>query len=163
MPKEIKLILLDFSYTLCFPKTDEHIDSLNGLYSEIMQKNNSANPLDSFILNQELLDFLKTQKANHKIFVFTSGHMHTDPVIAQYLFPVFDGYITSTELGLPKSFPDVYKVIANKLDVDTEEILFVDDQQKNVLAAQTAGAQAIRFTNNTEVIEEIKKILEKSH
>lgn len=158
MPKQIKLILIDFSYTLCFPKTKEHIESLNGLYSEIIK--NNSNPMDSFIINQELIDYLKTLNNNYKIYIFSSGTMHLDPMISQYWQPFFDGNITSIQLGLPKSFPDAYKTIANRLDVLVSEILFIDDQQKNVLAAQTAGTQAIRYTNNTHVIEEIKKVLQ---
>lgn len=156
----VTVILLDFSYTLCFPKTEEHIDSLNGLYNEIKKNNATVNPLDTFILNQELLDFLKTLKNRCKIIIFTSGYMHTDPTVAQYLQPVVDTVITSSDIGLPKSFPDAFKVIANKLGVEPNKILFIDDLQKNVTAAETAGTQTIRFTNNTEVIQTIKKLLQ---
>lgn len=155
----MKLILVDFSYTLCFPKTKEHISSLNEHYKEIKDKNPNTNALDNFIINQELLDFLKTLKSKFKIYIFTSGFMHSDPKIKPYLNPVFDGYLTSHELGLPKSFPDAYKVIANKLGVRVENILFIDDQQKNVQAAISAGAQGIQFTNNDELINKIQNII----
>ncbi len=155
----IKVLLLDFSYTLCFPKTKESIESLNGLYADIIRKNPTANPLENFIINQELLNYLQTLKTTQKIHLFTSGTMHSDPTIAQMLQPIFDGYITSIELNMPKSFPDTYKVIANKLNTDLKEILFIDDQQKNIEAATIAGIQAIRFTNNISVIEAIKKHL----
>ena len=159
MSNKIKVLLLDFSYTLCFPKTKEKVDSLSGLYSETLEKDSSSNALDNFILNRELLDYLQTLKISHKIYIFTSGLMHTDPIIAKILKPIFDGYITSVELKLPKSFPNAYKIIANKLGVNPDNILFIDDQQKNVVAAQTAGVQAVRYTNNNSVIQEIKKII----
>ena len=153
MQNNIKVLLIDFSYTLLFPKSKDIIDSLNGLYSEIKKSDSKANPLESFILNQQLLDYLKTLKSKYKIYIFTSGFIHTDPIFSQYLQPIFDGYITSSELKLPKSFPDVYKIIANKVGVNVGQILFIDDQQKNVSAALTAGAKAIIFSNNTELIK----------
>lgn len=159
MSNKIKVILLDFSYTLCFPKTKENVNSLSGLYSESLEKDSSSTALDNFILNQELLDYLQTLKTTHKIYIFTSGLIHTDPTIQTILKPIFDGYITSIELKLPKTFPNAYKIIANKLGVNTDNILFIDDQQKNVVAAKTAGALAIRYTNNIDVISQIKKAL----
>jgi FMN phosphatase YigB (HAD superfamily) len=150
MQNKIKVLLIDFSYTLCFPKTSDDIDSLS---------ESNINVLDSFILNQELLDYLQTLKSNYKIHIFSSGIMHTDPDIKKVLQPIFDGYITSIDLKLPKSFPDAYKIIANKLGVNPDNILFIDDQQKNVAAAITAGSQALRYTNNQTVIKEIKKAI----
>ena len=160
MPNKIKVILLDFSYTLCFPKTKEIVDSLDGLYTEIKKSNAQKSIAESFIINQELLNFLQTLKTKSKLYVFTSGTMYTDPQIMQYLQPVFDGYITSQELKMPKSFPNVYKLIANKLDISVAEILFIDDVQKNVIAAQTAGAQAMKFTDNASVIQQIKSLIQ---
>lgn len=160
--KEIKVLLVDFSYTLCFPKTRAAIESLNGLYQEIKQNNASANPLDSFIVNQELLNYLQTLKTNHKIYIFTSGTMHTDQKIFQFLEPVFDGYFTSVELQMPKSFPNTYKLIANKLEITPNNILFIDDQQKNITAAVTAGCTGIQFTNTATIIESIEKIVRSS-
>lgn len=162
MSKNISVLLVDFSYTLCFPKTAETVASLNGLYKEILQNDTTAQTLDHFIINQELLNFLQTLKAKQKLYIFTSGTMHTDPIIAKILQPIFDGYITSIELQMPKSLPNTYKLIANKLNIHTNELLFIDDQQKNVTAAITAGASALRFSNNTSAIDEIKKILQKS-
>ncbi len=153
----IKILLLDFSYTLCFPKTKETVQSLNQFYADIVKKGSGENPAQNFIINQELLDYLLTIKTTHKVYLFTSGSMHKDPVISQKIQPIFDGYITSTELGMPKSFPDSYKVIANKLNVNTDELLFVDDQQTNVQAAIIAGAQAVRYTNNMQIIQAIQK------
>lgn len=158
----IKIVLLDFSFTLCFPKTKETVASLNGLYADIVKKNPGANPLEDFIINQELLDYLQTIKTTHKIYIFTAGSMHTDPAFAQKLKPTFDGYFSSAELGMPKSFPDAYKVIANKLNVNTNQLLFVDDQQANVQAASIAGVNAIRYTNNNATIELIRKQLAQS-
>lgn len=155
----IKIILLDFSFTLCFPKTKETIKSLNGFYADIVKKNPGANPLENFIINQELLDYLQTIKTTYKIYIFTSGSMHTDPAFAQKLNPTFDGYFTSADLGMPKSFPDAYKIIANKLNVNTDDLLFVDDQQANIQAATIAGAHAIRYVNNNSAIEAIKQQL----
>lgn len=135
--KKVKVILMDFSFTLCFP----NMNSLKG----------------NFIINQELLNYLQTLKTKCQLYVFTAGSLHLNPKIMQHLKPIFNGYFTSYELKMQKSNPNTFKLLANKLNVDVSEILFVDDVQKNVDAAITAGASAIKFTSNALVIEEIKK------
>lgn len=155
----IDTILVDFSFTLCFPKTEKSIDSLNGHYAELKKDNSKLYALDSFILNTQLLQVLKEYKNTCSIHIFTSGFMHTDPAFAEYLHPVFDSFITSKELNYPKSFPDVYKIIANKLGTQTNHMLFIDDQHKNVAAAQKAGVSGIQFTNTTEVIQKLHSLL----
>ena len=157
-----KVILVDFAYTLCFPKTNAPSESLNGLYHDIKEEDDQANPLNSLVMNQELLNYLRTLKTNYKIYIFTSGTMHTDQRIQQFLEPVFNGYFTSIQLNMPKSFPNAYKVIANKLSVTVADIIFIDDQQKNIQAAITAGCTGVLFTNTARTIESIQKIIQKN-
>jgi HAD superfamily hydrolase (TIGR01509 family) len=156
---KIKIVLFDFSYTLLFPKNDESINSLNNKYDELRQSQTTYNPLADFIINREMLEFIHSLKSDYKVYIFTSGHMHTDPTIQPILTPIFDGFFTTTQIQTPKSHPNAFKIIANHLGVETKQMLFVDDQEKNVQAAITAGNQAVRFTNNTETINKLKQLL----
>ena len=56
-------------------------------------------------------------------------------------------------------FTSGYKVIANKLSVKPEEIIFIDDQQKNIIAANQVGVTTIQFMNTQQIITELTKKL----
>lgn len=159
---KVSTILVDFAYTLCFPKTDESIESLNNHYTEL-KKTNSANLKTHFIINTQLLAELKKIKSTCSLHIFTSGYMHTDDMFSQYLNPIFESAITTKELGMPKSFPNTYKILANKLSIPIEELLFIDDKIKNVQAAQTAGAVGIQFINTAKTLEELASKIQQSN
>ncbi len=134
---QTKVLLVDFINTLFIP--------------------NSSN--SEYILNIKLLHYLASIKTKFRVYLFTSGTAHTQPEISTSIRPYFDGFITSTELKMPKSFPDIYKVIANKLSVKPEEIIFIDDQQKNIIAANQVGVTTIQFMNTQQIITELTKKL----
>jgi HAD superfamily hydrolase (TIGR01509 family) len=142
MPDKIKVILVDFSFTICFPKNQKDIVD--------------------FVFNQELLNYLVSLKSNHKIYLFTAGVLHTEPSIAQKLQPIFDGIFTTGEIGISKYNPNSYKLISNKLNVNVDELLFIDDQKENVQAAITAGASAVKFENTASTVSQITKIISDS-
>lgn len=156
----IKILLIDFAQVLLFYKTKKNIESLNNKYTELKKESSSYNPLDTFIINQELLDYISKKNSNgYTSYIFTSGYTHADPQIEPILKHYFKKVITTTDIGFPKSFKKSFELISKFLNIKTNEIVFVDDQVKNVKAAKTAGIKAIQFTNTQETISEIEKAL----
>ena len=61
-----------------------------------------------------------------------------------------DSYVfTSYELGMLKPEPEIYQRMQERLNVPFEQILFIDDKQRNVLAAQTLGIHGIVYNKET--------------
>jgi putative hydrolase of the HAD superfamily len=58
----------------------------------------------------------------------------------------FDELFFSCRLGVRKPDAELYRRVQQALDIKPEAILFVDDQQKNVDAAHSAGWRAERYT-----------------
>jgi HAD superfamily hydrolase (TIGR01509 family) len=71
---------------------------------------------------------------------------------------VFDNIYSSSEVGYLKSEPEFYQYIINDLGLDPEEILFIDDRQRNIDLAQSLGLVNSYLVNN---FTEAKKILKK--
>lgn len=156
----IKVLLFDFARVILFPNTGESIDLLNGHYTQLKKDNGSYNPLDTFILNQELLDYIeKKNNSGFTSYIFTSGYIHTDPELGEIINKYFKISFTTTQIGLPKSFPKSFEIVAKYLEVNTNEIIFIDDQLKNVEAANNAGVKGVQFTNNDETIASIKELI----
>lgn len=57
----------------------------------------------------------------------------------QYDLRKFDHVYLSFELGLRKSDLLIYKYVLNDLQVEVENILFIDDNHENIIAAQKCG------------------------
>jgi epoxide hydrolase-like predicted phosphatase len=63
-------------------------------------------------------------------------------------FPVhlFDVVIDSSEVGLRKPSPAVYRVLLDRLGCEADEVVFFDDFERNVTGARAVGMHAYRFT-----------------
>ena len=57
----------------------------------------------------------------------------------------FDDVISSADVGLAKPDPAIYRLAADRLALSIEECLFIDDTERNVVAARETGMAAIHF------------------
>lgn len=149
----MKLIIWDFSRTLLFPKAGDYIGGLNKLYD--VKKSLGFNEL--FITNDELIDYIDKIKSKVKSIIFTTGNIQNAPEIAEKLEGKFAGIENVISVGYPKDNPKSFNRLCIKYDADPQNVLFIDDSQKNLIAAQEAGLKTLQYTSNKEVMEEITK------
>ena len=69
----------------------------------------------------------------------------------EYSFP-------SYKLGLLKPDPLIYQTVQQKLGVEFNQIIFIDDKEKNVLSAQNLGIHGIVYKKET-IIANINSLL----
>src|SRR3989304_7756421 len=146
----ITTLLFDFSYVLLFPKDSHYMGKLNALHKELSQKPNYVF-FDHYVLNNELLDYLKNLKEKYILAICTTGTIQNVPEVRSELDKVFSKVFSSADIGYVKSDSEAYLYVAKQLGVEPKDILFIDDQEENVLAAKTAGLSVIRYTLNKEL------------
>ena len=105
------------------------------------------------------VDIFKTIKENkkHNIYALTNWSAETFPK-ALKLFDFlhwFDGRVVSGEEMTRKPFRDIYEIILSRFNLQPETTLFIDDNLKNILAAQELGIHCIHFQSP----EQLKEIL----
>ncbi len=71
-------------------------------------------------------------------------------------FPKIYNVYTSGDLGLKKPSEYIYKYVAKDLGIEEEEILFIDDDIKNVESAQEAGLKADIYNETMDLMQIIK-------
>jgi epoxide hydrolase-like predicted phosphatase len=71
----------------------------------------------------------------------------------------FDSMIISGEVGVSKPDPRIFRLALDKLGVNADEAIFVDDVADNVDAAKAAGMNAIQFKTPAQVRREIEQFL----
>ena len=59
------------------------------------------------------------------------------------------GSIISGDVGVRKPDKGIYKILIDSIDCGVEDVLFVDDREKNVIAARKAGIETVMFNPET--------------
>ncbi len=107
------------------------------------------------------VEVLKQLKLNnkHKIYALTNWSAETFPRALE-LFDFlhwFDGRIVSGEEKTRKPFREIYALTLSRFGMDASETLFIDDNPRNVIAAEACGIQSIHFQSPALLIDELKK------
>lgn len=71
-------------------------------------------------------------------------------------FPYMDGGILSYLEKIIKPDPAIYQLLLKRYDLKPEECVFLDDTEKNILAANKEGIHGIVFKNKEQAIGELK-------
>jgi len=106
----------------------------------------------------ELFRELKKSE-RYKIYALTNWQAGLfDIALVRYNFlHWFDGRVVSGEEKTRKPFPEFYQRLLNRYNVKPEEAIFIDDNLRNVKAAETLGITSIHFQSPSQLKEEIKR------
>jgi epoxide hydrolase-like predicted phosphatase len=70
-----------------------------------------------------------------------------------------DVIVYSHEVGLAKPDPAVFRLTEQRLDVEPDEIVFLDDQQRHVEAARALGWHTVLHRSTPESIRQVTELL----
>lgn len=111
-----------------------------------------------FSINQKTINIINTIKSHIKVGIITNGSTQRQKakIINTNLNRYFDTIIISEEAGFSKPDKRIFELALNKLNVQSEDVLFVgDDLEKDIAGCQNANIKGIWFNpnmikNNTE-------------
>lgn len=104
-----------------------------------------------------ILDTL-TKLGTYKILALTNWSHETFP-IAKKRFPFlewFDGIVVSGEEKTRKPFDLIYNILLDRFSVTPQNALFIDDNLRNVKAAESLQINAIHFQSPKMLISQLK-------
>lgn len=104
----------------------------------------------------ELFRRLKTS-GKYKIYALTNWSAETFPIaLERYDFlDWFDGIVVSGTEKMRKPAPAFYQILLNHYQVDPQKALFIDDNYRNILAAEKIGIKSIHFTSAGQLEKEL--------
>jgi putative hydrolase of the HAD superfamily len=117
------------------------------------------------ILDTSLVEYAKELKTRgYRLACLSNGsHEWTLRVINDHTIGhLFDEVVLSGDLGIVKPDHKIYKYTLDKLNVDTEQTVFVDDRQINVDAAQECGMTGVLFTDTVTFINDFEKLAQQN-
>lgn len=100
--------------------------------------------IDHFDPNSDLWPIVTNLKESMKVGLLTDQYLGMlTQIIEKNLFPpfVWDVIIDSTQVGFRKPMPEIYQIAQERAEVPAEEILFIDNREKNLVPARVLGWQ----------------------
>lgn len=113
---------------------------------------------DAQMLNHRLLKFLKKIKKRYQLFCLTNTNdTHFELNIKQQLFRDFKKVYASSKIKVAKPNKRAFLVVLRDNSLNPREVLFIDDNLKNLAAARKLGMKTLFFKNNKQFFRDIKK------
>jgi len=124
---------------------------------EMSQKEIQNIFLNSYDINLDMLEYAKKLRKKHKLILLTNNYEDMfDFIKSKYkLEKYFDYLFSSSDVKDKKPNEKMYRRVLDKLKIKLQEIVFIDDKEKNIKGAEKVGFNTIHFTN----IKTLKKKL----
>ena len=97
----------------------------------------------------------------YRVLALTNWSAETFPV-AQKRYEFlgwFEGIVVSGEEKCRKPFPEIYKILFDRHNINPEEAIFIDDNPENVRASKELGMDAILFKSPKQLRSTLKRYL----
>lgn len=134
---------------------EEVIDRLRSAYPEADARGAvagwSASP---GVINQPVLDLLRQRRAPVALVTNATTRLPQD-LTALGLDTEFDAIIDSSRLGVAKPDPGIFAAALQALSLPPDQVLFVDDDERHVNAAEGLGIRGYQFQGDVTELEEV--------
>jgi 2-haloacid dehalogenase len=132
------------------PEWKDYIEAYYGRWEEML-----GGPIEETVA---IFRQLK-EKGHYKLYALTNWSAELFPIALQrYDFlHWFDGRLVSGEEKLRKPFPQFYQLLLDRFGIKKDEALFIDDNLRNVEAAEEFGIQTIRFETPVQLKESLEQ------
>jgi 2-haloacid dehalogenase len=131
------------------PEWKEYIEAYYGRWEEML-----GGPIHETV---EIFRDLK-QSGTYRLYALTNWSGELFPIaLERYDFlHWFDGRVVSGNEKMRKPFPEFYQLTLNRFALQPERTLFIDDNLRNVKAAEDLGIQAIHFESPAQLRKDLE-------
>ena len=112
-------------------------------------------------INLELLDVIvKLRQSGLKVAIFSNAKSNDlrEKLDAHKMDELFDEIIISEEIGFQKPHKEAFDVLFEKLNVEPQEVIFIDDSPKSLEKAEEIGYHPVLFKNNEQLMDDLKNL-----
>ena len=113
------------------------------------------------VKDREIFKKIKEKHKNLKVIIATNHLSFVRNFIGEsFNVDYLDDLIISAEIHKIKPNSDFYEYILTKYNIDSKELLFLDDNVDNIKGAKQLGINTIKVENDTNLLEEILKFID---
>ena len=111
-------------------------------------------------INSELVDLIVRLKEKYKIVLLSNALASWLHKILENndLYRLFDHMVISGEEGIRKPSEQIYRLALSRAGIDARDAVFIDDNEKNTLAAESVGIHGIVYKDNENLISDLKAL-----
>jgi len=115
--------------------------------------------IDQFVFQDDVLAFANQLKDRYTLAILTNNiaQWFEDLRKTHALDDIFKVIVTSYDEGVAKPDPEIYKRTVQKLGVQANECVFIDDWKGNLIPAEELGMKTVLFRNLDQLKEDLKK------
>ncbi len=132
-----------------FPEHEELIRMFYGRWEEMLGEaiDDTVNILKSLIENP-----------NYKVVALTNWSHETFPIALERFdfLHWFEGVIVSGIEKTRKPFAEIYELTLNRFNIAPENSIFIDDNLRNIKAAEALGINGIHFESPNALLDQLK-------
>ena len=113
-------------------------------------------------IDKDLIRFIRTRTNGTKMGLLSNGWSSTRRFLEErwHIAEIFDDIIISAEVGLAKPDRRIYQLALDRLGVEAEQTIFIDDFIENLEGARELGIHGIHFQDPQTVMEELQDLLD---
>lgn len=132
------------------PAFEAQIRAFYGRWKEML-----GGPIEETVI---LLEQLKAS-GRYKLYALTNWSNETFPIaLMEYdWLQWFDGIVVSGKEKLRKPYPDFYQLLLDRYAIDKNNTIFIDDNIRNVKAAEEMGIETIHFQTSAQLEAELQQ------
>lgn len=113
------------------------------------------------VRDREIFKKVKEKNKNIKVIIATNHLSFVRNFISEnFDIKYLDDLIISAEIHKIKPNSDFYEYILKKYNINSTELLFLDDNRDNIIGAKKLGVQTIKVERDTNLFEEISKFID---
>src|SRR5688572_21441162 len=106
--------------------------------------------------NDEMIETARRISEHYKVGLLTNNVKEWGGWREFYPTDVFEVVVDSSEVGMRKPDPRIYRLTCERLGVAPARAAFVDDIEDNVAGARNVGLVGIHFTSTGAVLDQLR-------
>jgi putative hydrolase of the HAD superfamily len=112
-------------------------------------------------IDMDLIRFIRARTNGTKMGLLSNGWSSTRRFLDErwHIADIFDEIIVSAEVGYAKPDRRIYQLALDRLDVEAEQTIFIDDFIENILGARDLGIHGIHFQDPQTILGELNNLL----
>ncbi len=115
-------------------------------------------------VDENLLAYLKVLKPFYRLGILSNAWSDSEREIRETLpglLDLFDDVIISSQVGIAKPDERIYHLAVERLNIQPQEAVLLDDIEDNIIGARNAGLNAILVRNSNQAIADLQQLLKK--
>ncbi|MDK2980701.1 MAG: glucose-phosphatase [Chloroflexota bacterium] len=115
---------------------------------------------EDFYIDQELVADIRAYRQRFKTALLSNYSESLRPMLSGSwrMDGAFDEIVISSEVRMIKPDPAIFHYALDKLGIDPQEAIFIDDRAVNVESAQALGMQGIQYSGRADMNRQIQAI-----